>query len=163
MNEELSEKVEAYARQRNLRIGERLGFGLHGIVFTAKSEAESAERALKLHRFDQPYARERDVYARLMEAELSVISGLRVPQLLRCDDEWLALEMTIVKPPFILDFASGFLDFAPTFPDDVWEDWETKNREQFGDDWPRAQGVLSDLRDYGIHMLDPSPSNICFR
>jgi hypothetical protein len=135
----------------------------NGIVFAVKGQFQTAERAVKLHRFDEPYARERDVYARLMEFDLSVISGLRVPRLLRWDNEWLALEMTIVKPPYILDFASGFLDFAPSFPDDVWEDWEIKNREQFGDDWTRAQSVMADLREYGIYMLDPSPSNICFR
>jgi hypothetical protein len=86
-----------------------------------------------------------------------------VPQLLRWDDEWLALEITIVKPPFLLDFASGYLDIAPTFSDEVWEDWEIKNREQFGDDWLRAQRVLAGLESYGIHLLDPSPSNIRFR
>lgn len=163
MNEELIEKANAFALRRQLQLGERLGFGLHGIVFAVRREGEFAEHALKLHRFEEPYAREREVYARLMDAAVREVSGLRVPQLLRWDDEEMALEMTIVKPPFLLDFASGFLDFAPTFSDDIWEDWELRNGEQFGEDWPRAKGILADLRDYGIHMLDPSPNNICFR
>ncbi|MGH2397321.1 MAG: hypothetical protein ACRDFW_10100 [bacterium] len=29
--------------------------------------------------------------------------------------------------------------------------------------WPMAQIILGDLQDLGIHMLDPTPSNICFR
>ena len=163
MNEELMEKANAFALRRQLRLGKRLGFGLHGIVLAVRSEEESAEHALKLHRFEGPYAREREVYSRLMGAAVQEVSGLRVPQLLRWDDEAMTLEMTIVKPPFLLDFASGFLDFAPTFSEDVWEDWEVRNREQFGDDWPRAKSILADLREYGIHMLDPSPNNICFR
>jgi hypothetical protein len=163
MNEELIEKAAVFALRHKLMLGRRLGFGLHGIVFEARSEGEFAEHALKLHRFEEPYARERDVYARLMEAKVREISGLRVPQLLRWDDDELTLEMTVVKPPFLLDFASGYLDFAPTFPDEVWEDWELRNAEQFGDDWTRAKSVLADLREYGIHMLDPSPNNICFR
>lgn len=163
MNEELIEKAQAFALRHKMVVGRRLGFGLHGIVFEVRSERESTQHALKFHRFEEPYRRERDVYARLMEAEVQEISGLRVPQLLRWDDEALTLEMTIVKPPFLLDFASGFLDFAPTFPDEVWEDWEARNAEQFGEDWMRAKSVLGDLRDYGIHMLDPSPNNICFR
>ena len=44
-----------------------------------------------------------------------------------------------------------------------WEEWKRKNEEQFGADWPMAQVILGELEDLGIHMLDPSPSNLCFR
>jgi len=40
---------------------------------------------------------------------------------------------------------------------------ESKNEEQFGSDWPMAQMILGELRDIGIDMHDPSPSNIRFR
>ena len=83
--------------------------------------------------------------------------------MLRCNDDFLALEMTIVMPPFVLDFAGAYLDFPPEFSDEIWAEWEDKNREQFGDDWPMAQTILSELRDLGIHMHDPSPNNIRFR
>src|SRR5262245_8833723 len=124
----LIEKVEAYALARGTHLVERLGFGIHGIVFAVKSEDKPAEHALKIHHFFDPYVRERNVYLRLRESAVTRIAGLHVPQLLRWDDEWLALEITIVKPPFLLDFASGYLDIAPTFSDEVWEDWEIKNR-----------------------------------
>jgi hypothetical protein len=99
----------------------------------------------------------------LKEARITRILGFHVPQLLRSDDERLALEMTVVMPPFVLDFAGAYLDFPPRFFDDVWDEWRAKNEEQFGADWPMAQAVLAELEDHGIHMLDPSPSNIRFR
>jgi hypothetical protein len=71
--------------------------------------------------------------------------------------------MTVVKPPFVLDFAGAYLDFAPEFSDEIWEEWTRKNDEQFGSDWPMARVILDELQDLGIHMHDPSPSNICFR
>lgn len=71
--------------------------------------------------------------------------------------------MTVVTPPYVLDFAGAYLDFPPKFSEEVWADWNRKNEEQFGGDWPAAQVILGELEDVGIHMLDPSPSNICFR
>jgi len=71
--------------------------------------------------------------------------------------------MTVVKPPWVLDFAGAYLDFGPEFSDEIWEEWTRKNEEQFGGDWPMAQIILGELQDLGIHMHDPSPSNIRFR
>jgi len=31
------------------------------------------------------------------------------------------LQLTIVAPPFVLDFAGARLDVPPDFPDEVWE------------------------------------------
>jgi hypothetical protein len=75
----------------------------------------------------------------------------------------LALEMTMVKPPFVLDFAGAYLDSPPDFPDEVWEERAAKWQNDFGADWAKAQAILSELKSLGIHMLDPTPSNICFR
>ena len=66
-------------------------------------------------------------------------------------------------PPFLLDFASAHLDTAPEFSQEIWDDWQEKNRERFGDDWPMAQMIMAELEGIGIYMLDPSPSNIRFR
>jgi hypothetical protein len=163
MDEELLEKAQAYANAGNRQLGECLGFGIHGIVVVLKSEAELGDTALKVFFAREPYQRERDAYERLTEARVRRICGFHVPQFLRCDDALLALEMTVVSPPYFLDFAGAWLDFPPKFPDEVWADWERKNQEQFGEDWPMAQTILTELEDFGIHMLDPSPSNIRFR
>jgi hypothetical protein len=160
--EELIENAEAYAAAHGHTIGRQLGFGIHGTVFELIYESNSAA-AVKIHSSFDPYSRERDSYERLMAAHVQNIRGFKVPQLIQWDDELLALEMTIVKAPYVLDFAGAFLDFPPEFADEVWADWNRKNQEQFGDDWPEAQVILAELEEFGIYMLDPSPSNIRFR
>ena len=49
------------------------------------------------------------------------------------DAELLALEMTVVQQPFVLDFAEVRLDFPLEFPDDVWASWLEEKQEQFGE------------------------------
>jgi len=79
------------------------------------------------------------------------------------DEALLAVEMTIVQPPFVLDFASAYLDeAAPEFPEDVMEEWLASKKEEFGSNWARAAGVLAALRRLGIHMTDVHPGNIKF-
>ena len=87
---------------------------------------------MKIHYSEEPYRREKDVYERLKDAAIFEIRAFRVPQLIAFDDELLALEMTVVKAPFVLDFAGAYLDFAPKFSDEIWQDWTRKNEEQFG-------------------------------
>ena len=94
---------------------------------------------------------------------MTEIPVYEVPTLLDADDGLLALRMTAVTAPYILDFAGAWLDFPPEFSDEIWADWERKNQEQFGEDWPMAKVLLGDLEHYEIHMFDPSPTNICFR
>lgn len=163
MDEELLEKAEAYAIARGLKVARGLGFGIHGIVVALESENEPGQTALKVHHSAEPYRRECEVYERLREVGCRKILGFHVPQFLRGDEGLLALEMTVVTPPYVLDFAGAYLDFPPEFSDEVWADWERKNQEQFGADWPMAQMLLGELQDFGIHMHDPSPSNMRFR
>ena len=63
----------------------------------------------------------------------------------------------------LLLLAADHLDWPPEFADEIWQDWERKNEEQFGDDWPTVQGIIGDFEEMGIFLLDPSPSNIRFR
>jgi hypothetical protein len=162
MDEELLEKARLFAEAHGCTIGERLGFGIHGIVMVLKCEHKAAATAVKVHSSLAPYRRERNIYERLKIARITKILGFHVPQLLRSDDELLALEITIVTPPHVLDFAGAFLDFPPDFSEEAWADWRQKNEEQFGSDWAKAQEILSELEELGIYMYDPSPSNIRF-
>jgi len=162
MDEEVIENAEAYCARHGLRLIERLGFGVHGMVFLIAGNAELRTAALKVLYERVPYRRERAIYERLAEMSVTEIRGFEVPHLLNADDELLALEMTVVTAPYVLDFAGAWLDFPPEFSDEVWQDWNQKNEEQFAGDWPAAQAILGELEDFGIHMLDPSPSNIRF-
>lgn len=163
MDEDIFSRANLYCARRNRKVSGRLGFGIHGTVFETEGNVDPGFTALKIFREREPYLRERNVYERLMESEVIEIFGFRVPQLLAFDDNLLALEMTVVKPPYVLDFAGAWLDFPPKFSEEILEEWERKNQEQFGEDWPMAQIILGDLQDMGIHMLDPSPGNIRFR
>jgi len=69
------------------------------------------------------------------------ILGLNVPQLLRIDQEFRAIEMTIVRPPFLLDFADALLDEPPDFSEDR---------------------ILAALQTFGVYLLDINPGNISF-
>jgi hypothetical protein len=80
------------------------------------------------------------------------------------DHELLAVEMSIVSRPYVLDFGGAVLgDDPPEFPDEVWAHWEQDKREQFGPRWPTVQRVIAGFRGTGIHLLDVSPGNIAFR
>jgi hypothetical protein len=90
--------------------------------------------------------------------------GFQIPALLAVHEDWLALEMTVVHRPFLLDFAGAYLDEPPEFSPEAWAHWEAERREQFDANWPRVQAVLSELRDeFGIYILDIHPSNLAFR
>jgi hypothetical protein len=71
--------------------------------------------------------------------------------------------MTIVKPPFVLDFAGATLDAVPEFSEEIMADWRASKEEQFGQDWSRVSLVIGDLARHRIHLLDVSPSNIRVR
>ena len=70
--------------------------------------------------------------------------------------------MTIVRPPFLLDFADAHLDEAPDFSEDVLRQWEEDKAENFAKKWPEVTRVLAALQAFGTHLLDINPRNISF-
>ena len=151
-----------YAARHQLELAETLGSGKDGIVLVAKHKAKPADIAIKVLRFDKSYLRERQAYQRLGKIAITTVLGFNVPQLLGFADDLQVLEMTIVKRPFVLDFAGAYLDVRPEFPADVWAEWEAEKREQFEGRWPRVEKVLAAFEEMGIYLLDVSPSNIAF-
>ena len=161
-DEDLVKAVLAYTSRHALEVRELLGSGIHGIVYVVESKTDPGRRALKLHRDSDAYLREKMVYERLSEKRIDSILGFQVPVPLRFDHESMGIEMTIVMPPFVLDFASASLDALIEFSEEIWADWETAKLEQFGSQWGTVKAILSELVKHGVHMLDPSPSNIRF-
>lgn len=162
MDEILTQRAEAYALKNNLRLAERLGHGIHGIVYAAESNSRPGNVAIKAHRSEEGYCRERDVYLRLQELGIEEIFGLNVPRLTRFDDELWIVEMTIVSRPFLLDFAGAYLEPPPQFSDEIWQEWESEKRDQFEHRWPKVREVMDALEQWDIYMIDVSPSNIAF-
>jgi len=90
------------------------------------------------------------------------ILGFHVPELVSFDAQLSVIEIHIVKPPFVLDFAGAYLDERPEFSDEVWAEWEADKLEQFGPNWPKVRLVLAALERYGIFLSDVTPNNIRF-
>jgi hypothetical protein len=85
-----------------------------------------------------------------------------VPQLISHDDEFLAIEMTIVSPPFCLDFGGAYLDRPPDYSPEVWDDWRKMKSEAFEENWPTVQNILAEFESLGIYIADVNPGNIKF-
>ena len=163
MEEALIQNALAYAARHQLQLAERLGFGIHGIIFVAENKSKKGGKtAIKAHHAAEPYRRERAVYERLKQAGVTEVAGFNVPQLIQAEDDLRVIEMSIVARPFLLDFAGAYLDAPPEFPDEIRAEWEAEMREQFEARWPAVEAVLTALEELDIYMIDVSPSNIAF-
>ena len=162
MDEDLVNLAQQYTVKRNFKLGEPLGSGVHGNVFKAADNAKPLFLAVKFHHGQQPFELECLVYERLLDHQITRILGFNVPRLLHFDDEFLAIEMTIVDSPYLLDFADARLDQAPSFSEDVIGQWEEERSEMFGKKWPEVKSVLTELELLGIYLRDINPGNISF-
>jgi hypothetical protein len=162
MDEVFIQNALAYAAKQDLQLTRRLGFGVHGIIFSTHSKSGSGRSAVKVHREVEPYRRERQIYERLKKASAVVVAGFNIPKLVQADDELRIIEMSIVRRPFVLDFAGAYLDSRPEFSEEIWADWEAGKRELFEARWPQVQAVLAALEELGIYMVDVTPGNVAF-
>jgi hypothetical protein len=152
----------AFAARNELRLSERLGFGIHGSVHVVEHKIKGDKSAIKAHRAADFYLRERAAYERLRDAGVVEVLGFHVPQLIRADDQLWVVEMTIVTRPFVLDFAGAYVGPLPEFSEEIWSEWEAEKREQFGARWTTVCRVMGAFEDWGIHLVDVSPSNVAF-
>lgn len=153
--------AKRYAEHNGITIEskEKLGFGTDGTVWD--SSRNSAVKALYLER---TFQRELDAYKRIAEHGLDSLHGLFIPQILGHDDELLVIEMTIVQPPFLLDFGKAYVDQKPPYWDDpqLVANARAEWAELFEDRWPEVESLLAALEKYGIYYVDPRPGNIVF-
>ena len=161
-DELLIENAQAYARKHELQLTERLGFGIHGIIFSAQHKSHLGKSVLKAHRDEEPFLRELSIYERLMAEEVGEILGFNVPDFLGADEGLRIIEMSLVARPFVLDFAGAYLDKPPEFSEEIWAEWEAEKRELFGARWQTVELIMAALRKFDIYMVDVSPSNIAF-
>ena len=114
-------KAQEYCNTHGLSLGRHLGHGVQGMVF-----ASTRESALKVHALQAAYLREREVYRRLAENNVGELRGFIIPQLYNYDDSRLIIEMSIVAPPFIVDFGGAYLDSYPehAVSKEKYSEWE---------------------------------------
>ena len=158
--QQAANRVEKYALLNNRRLNPnlRFGWGYDGIVL-----GTTIGSAIKGFGFERLFQRERDVYLRLAEFDVDGIMGFNVPRLLAYDDALLCIEMEVVSPPFVLDFAGAYLDQRPDYPDEVMEEWQADKLEQFGEErWLIVQNIMAHFARMGIHLADVKPGNITF-
>ncbi len=161
MSEALSDldmRARRYVADAGIELTGPLGHGIDGNVWQT-----SRQSALKVFARQATFERERDCYRRLFENAVKVLAGFDVPELLDYNNTLLAIEITIVSPPCILDFGKAYVDSPPDYSPEALADAEAAERELFTDDqWKQVRLVLGALRRYGIHYFDARPSNVMF-
>jgi hypothetical protein len=164
MNEMLGIKALSYVSRHELELAERLGSGKDGIVFVAKSNhrTDVADVAIKILNLEEAYLREKWAYERLKKCGVVTICGFYVPELVGYDDDLRVIAMTIVKKPYVLDFAAAYPYARYEFSEEIWAQWESDKREQFEEHWPMVQKILAAFEELGIYLMDVSPANIAF-
>lgn len=65
--------------------------------------------------------------------------------------------MSIVSPPFVLDFGKSYVGQRPDFSEEVMADYEAERQELFDGNWELVQVVISSLRSIGIFYGDARP------
>ncbi|MBC7782466.1 MAG: hypothetical protein H7144_01395 [Burkholderiales bacterium] len=121
---------------------EVLGYGIAGVVFVSPL---ILTHAIKIHSNAENYRREVMAYKRLKNRRIKKIQQFTVPEMLGYSDDLLAIEMSIVTPPYLLDFANARLDVGPDFSPDVMADWWDRLRERFEDRFPIIESVYYEL------------------
>jgi hypothetical protein len=123
--------------QYELRFVDALGDGKDGRVLkTADGQA------VKFFKDEAIYRRELRGYQILQQRDIDELNRFQIPRLLRYDDALLAIEMTIVSPPFLLDFASAYIQHEYDrfeFTQEALDERQTHWSEIFADDWPTVQ------------------------
>lgn len=95
----------AYCESRGIQTQDLIGYGLDGFVWKTNRAS-----VIKVCRHANLFDRELAIYQRLAQLGLHQLQGFRIPSLLDQDSEQSVLELSLVAPPFILDFAAASLD-----------------------------------------------------
>lgn len=158
MTSDCERRAATYVAKHSLALLKQLGFGTDGVVWCTNSRT-----AVKAFNRSRNYRTELGCYQRLTDHAITEIEGFSVPRLEAFDDDLLVLEISIVEPPFILDFGKAYLDHPADFSTEVYNDWEQEQLDRWGEErWRVVQVILLRLQRLGIYYLDPKPGNILF-
>jgi len=107
MKDSRREHAEAVARRYigSDQLLKELGSGAEGFVFPTPTST-----AVKIFSHKERFDCELAVYQRLFDHDVIEVQGFNIPRLVSFNKPSMVIEMTIVQPPYILDFAQSELD-----------------------------------------------------
>lgn len=152
---ELESRARTYAERTGVALEARLGYGSDGTVWQTHRKT-----AIKVFEKAEVYRHELAVYVRLRDRRLRKIGDYSIPQLVRHDDPLMVIEMTLVNPPYVLDFGKVRLDTPPDYSPEVMADFFARQKELWGKYWPEIRKIWGMLKSVGIFHMDPKPGNI---
>jgi hypothetical protein len=120
--------------------------------------------AVKFFDYVSRFERELEIYHILRDKGIGLIAGHNVPRFLADEESLLAIEMSIVERPFLLDFAGAKRPGeVPDFEQHVLDEHIERLRELFDDRWIDALHVAEMFRQVtGFVLLDLHPGNVAF-
>jgi hypothetical protein len=161
VHQDLAKRAETYVQSRKLSLDLQypLGSGIDGCVWRT-----SRPSALKLCERYKNFEDEAECYSRFRSAGVGRLLGFAVPELIAVDKSLMAIEMTLVQPPFLLDFGKVYLDAPPPYweESEIMSHWHAEGRENFGKRWATVLSLIRQLESYGIWYVDPKPGNVMF-
>lgn len=149
--------AQEYAARHGLKLTAFLGDGTDGNVW--KTDRNTAVKAFN---HQKNYFMELACYQRLGEYDVTEINGFSVPRLIDFDESVLAIEISVVKPPCVIDFGKAYLDSEPEHSPETWQEHHREQCELWEDRYEKVQGILWKLRQIGIYYRDAKPGNIQF-
>ena len=108
--------------------------------------------AIKAFYYSAPFLNELEVYRYLKRWNITEVTGFHIPELVGSDEGLRIIEMSVVMPPFILDFVEAQID-QPIERDD---DAVSGLAELFESDWDRVKFAIWKLEEHGIYLTDRS-------
>lgn len=152
--------MRQYANEHQLKfnVKDQLGEGTDGAVW-----ATSNNSVIKVFEREKTFDTELQCYMRLLAHRISEIDGLNVPRIVEYSRRLRIIEMTLVHPPYLLDFGKAYVDEPAPYTPEQLDEWYREWRQFFPKrDIPRVHKVLRILKSYGIDYVDPKPWNIRF-
>lgn len=134
---------------------EILGWGVSGFVFLSSD----LRTAIKVHHNPDGFHTEVKAYKMLRRHRITRIGGITIPKLHKEDFDRQLIQIDLVKPPYLLDFA-GVRFSDPKFPPETVRQIDEDIQLRFGRNAAFAYAVQHRLLQIGMYYLDLRPSNL---
>lgn len=152
-------RVRLYLNDQRRIEERRLGSGTDGEVFIVSGP----QAAIKVHYDEHRFHRELAAYHRLSKIRLGQIGRFVIPTFHAADTRLLIIEMSVVRPPYLIDFGKATVDDDQGWTDEQMSMWWDKVNDVFENDASVASSIFTQLRDKaGIYQWDLSPTNLHF-